>query len=326
MESFWTPSQDYRQAHPRQVRFEYQRVKMVLKAFGLVDMIPELIAAYQRWWGDVYKRLSFEFFHKYFPTFPVILDAQSFYATSELNKRSSLASLMTAFPRTFIYERYNEVNNWYLKLSDPKRVGIHELVPEELRGRPVGMIYPWDGVKGGLILHNGAPPSIGAGFVYRELKDGVPMIYVIEHFRSWLLGLDWTPRSPLPPRDPRPQSEAARGAVIRPWLVQICGPRNAYVLFWLLRVSSQEANTYERGYCSNFQGELAVMIPSNILARELGLGPQQINRALQALVKLGFITTDKHFCGNWRGLAIRLKRKNIKAAQNQTRTFFCGEP
>ena len=35
---------------PRQVHFEYRRVRLVLARFGLTDQIPELIRAHRRKW------------------------------------------------------------------------------------------------------------------------------------------------------------------------------------------------------------------------------------------------------------------------------------
>src|SRR5215212_8107571 len=97
MESFWAPTCFRKtQAHPRQVRFEAQRVRMLLGALGLASHIPDMINRYGQAWGE--RRLTFETFHEFFPTFPWMLEAQSFYATSpQANRWAGLGALMTKF-------------------------------------------------------------------------------------------------------------------------------------------------------------------------------------------------------------------------------------
>ena len=109
------------------------------------------------------------------------------------------------------------------------------------------------------------------------------------------------PASRLPERTPQPKSELAKGAVLRPWLVAICGPRDGYVLYWLLRVWGPRANSYERTCWCRLKGEHCLAIQTKALADELGLEVQQVHRALKSLRQRGLITTKPYYVRKWRG-------------------------
>lgn len=237
MESIWSPGRP----NIRQIRFESQRVRMVLNAFDLANQIPQMVAAFAEKWGE--PRLTFETFHEFHPTFPVALDAQSFFATSGFDPWSRIATWMTRFSETFVFSRYEALATRYYDTQYASRM------PEEATNLPLGMIFPWDGIRGGLIMHNERPRTFACQFVFRLLDSaGCPMRLVIERFDYWLYSIarsGWQPGAAPAKKVQIFRPLIGRGAVVRPWLVKLCGPRDAIVLAWLLRMSGRKANRWE---------------------------------------------------------------------------------
>src|SRR5687767_4890263 len=125
MESFWAPSVLVgKQPHPNQVRFEGRRVEMVLKAFALEEYKFQLIKDYHTRWGSELfpaKRLTFESFHRFFPTFPYMMEGQSFFRTSGESPRGGAKALFHDFESSFVYQRYEVLLDRYRTFSDPEK-------------------------------------------------------------------------------------------------------------------------------------------------------------------------------------------------------------
>jgi hypothetical protein len=101
-------------AHPKQLAFETRCVKVVLTKFGLPDkeeyMREEVYDEYMRNHARPKLRsprpqLTIAVFRKVFPTFPVVLEAHSFYGTTH-DPRFRLSTLMRSFERSLIFEQY----------------------------------------------------------------------------------------------------------------------------------------------------------------------------------------------------------------------------
>src|SRR5690606_15644267 len=135
----------------RQLRYERQRLKILLAHLGLSDWIPTLIDDHKAKWGE--KHLSFYSFDRYFATFPWQLAAQSFYHTTPTNKWMTLKSWLQNFEDTYVFQWYLAQLAHYHRLSRDD-VPLSEPVPVYQRRRPFGMIFLLDGIKGGLIIHN----------------------------------------------------------------------------------------------------------------------------------------------------------------------------
>jgi hypothetical protein len=332
MESQWAPASWIGWSNPTpdvcQLRFERQRVTMLLKALGLEKRILEMYNAYEEYWGV--RRLTFETFFEFWPTFPVMLDARSLFATTPWNNWARLARWMTRFRDTFVFKCYRELTARYQKLSDPSRYDGHKIVDPLSRGLPLGMIFPWDGVKGGLILHNGEPLTFGSKFIHEYLDDeDRPARLVVERYAAWVAVISsrWAPESSpprlgVPPPAPRrPPRLTGRGVVLRPWLVRLCGPRDATVLSWLLRVTGKGANRYERSFRHIRGGALCVRVTCRSLAEEIGFDDdQQARRALDSLDGRGFIAKQPARKGEARRTCVWIDRVAIHAALEQLRT------
>lgn len=325
MESFWSPSNLYSNntPSPYQVRFEARRVRMVLKALGLSDRVYDLMDAYEKWWGE--RRLTFESFHDAFPTFPVMLEAQSFFATSPQNPLARMATLMTRFEKTFLFERYQALLARYRAFCRPGGLPLHKPVPPESWGLPLGMVFPWDGIKGGLILHNGEPRTEGSRFVYEYLDDaGEAVRLTIERYPFWLLALarsGWTPEAPPESeQSPRIRSQRQGGAVLRPWLVRACGrdPAAAYLLSWLLRTAGPRANPAERPYSRLVDGACYIAASCRQLAEETGLNEQQARRALDHLKEKGFVSVSALPTLKGRKNHIQVERQALRKVRGWT--------
>lgn len=195
MQSFWASEF----AHPRQRRYEARRVRDVLKAFDFEKDVPNLLGKNQERTGE--RRLTFETFHDYFPTFPYVLEAQSFFNTDpDDNKYTRLSAWLTQFHKTFVFDRYLQVLQRYEFLCDTSGSRLHRPIPFFQRGLPLGMIFPWQGTKKGLIIHNGEQVSISSAFVHHFVLNGQRrMCLVVEPFRAWLgkvVQSGWTPETP----------------------------------------------------------------------------------------------------------------------------------
>ncbi len=255
MQSIWRPGDrpDDNPPSRAQVSFESERVEMVLKAFHLANRRFDLIKKYESFF--LVKRLTFGTFHQFFPTFPYMLDAESFFNATDKNPWMKLASLFNKFEESFVMEPYLLLLDRYRRECDPERL-IYVDGGRASPGLPLGMIFPCDGIHGGLIMHN-APESLTGGMKLcydNQDNEGRPCRVWVEKFTDWLpkiASLGWTPESPLPRRKLKTQRPIKyRGAILRPWMVKICGGfgPDAYILGWLCRIMRSRATRYEMGH------------------------------------------------------------------------------
>ncbi len=324
MESYWAPTVfNEKQPNPRQLLFEEKRVKMVLKAFHLEKRLFDLINDYDLRWGV--KRVTFESFMRLFPTFPVMLDAQSFYGTTANNRWMKLSALFDNFQGTFIYERYQLLLDRYRRFSNPENKTFVETVPPTLRGLPLAMAFPCDDIRGGLIIHNAPEPlSSGLKFLVECPDDeGRPQRLWVEKFADWLDVLarrGWTPASPVVRHKlKRKHPISGRGAVMRPWMIQICGGPGAdtYLLAWLWRMFRPKANLYEIRLRHFDEDGLWVAFSQKRLAPNIGISEPQMKRAIKSLRNRGFIETKtRSVDGSTPRTHIRLIRDVIKKARD----------
>jgi hypothetical protein len=297
---------------------------MLLDALGLASNITKMIHAHQLYWGE--RRLTFETFHDFFPTFPFMMEAQSFFGTMPgPNSWARLSTLMTRFRKTFVFKRYELLTGRYQCLSDPG-AKVHKqiprkLVPVESRGLPLAMVFPWGGIKGGLILHNGEPQTrFDSHFIhgYRD-EEGRPVRLVIERYVNWVKVISkqgWTPESPPPAKRKVTKPLHQRGVIVRPWMNQLCGARDAQVLAWLLRVTSPGANRHEQYYRHRRDGEFLIAISCERLADEIGFeNEQQVRHALDSLSDLHFITKLLPAKGENRKSYLQINRWDIRLAR-----------
>src|SRR5947209_10295558 len=223
----WHPDQPT----PWQARFEDERVKMILKEFRLLGHLPHLLADCQRHHNA--RRLTFESFYRLFPTFPVLLAAR---CRSRVAEHCGPVTLFWSFEDVFLYRYYLEV------------FARHQ---EEARGRPVGMVVPFGGYRGGLVVHNGAFGTRAVKMTYDVADDVPPHRVTVEPFAGLLRYLargEWTPDSPDLAWPPTQAEQVPRDMPITPRMVERLGPGPALVvLAWLRKVLSS-LSAYDRHF------------------------------------------------------------------------------
>lgn len=315
MESYWAPTSiSDRTPHPRQVRFEARRVRDLLKVFGLDHLRDELIA----WHEDSYRvpRLTFEAFHDACPTFPYLLDAQSFFNTfPEGNEWTRVGKWMADFPRTFVAERYGRLLDRQLYFSDPDRVVLRKPLPDCQRGLPVAMAFPWQGVKGGLVAHGGGPLT-ASGFFFDIVHAGRGLRLHVERYAPWVRAVarsGWTPDGP-PAAEEEVVGEVPRGPLMRPDLLRVCGrdARDTWLLSWLLWATAAHASAEAKSLLVRVNGRPHLSATHEQLAVMAGLSVQQVRDGLDALCRRKFVARTGGGAG--RRTCLRVDRDAIVAA------------
>jgi hypothetical protein len=176
--SFAPSGNGLRQPHPKQVAFEAARVRLLLQKFGIPHQEAALADHFERKWGV--RRLTFESFYESHPSFPVLLEAHSFYGVAA---KCPVIDLFRHFERTFIYQRY---------------LNVYERGRREEPVRPVGMVFPYDGFQGGLVIHNGHFETHGFRWVYEVPGGHPPHRLTVEPYLAFLRYLargPWNPSS-----------------------------------------------------------------------------------------------------------------------------------
>ena len=242
--------------------FEEDRVKMALTAFGLGDKKWELLDAHDQEFGS--RRLTFAGFRRRFPTFPVVLDARHVGGLGEEVERRDL---FRRPDRVFMTDLYLEA---YAKFAG------------EAGGRPIGLVLPFGGLRGGVVLHDGHFRGGSDWYTY-GLADGPPH-RVVEPFArllSYLAGGGWSPGSKvsvaLPVAQPRPPLAAA----VRPWMVRRLGTGPAIVVLgWLYAVLTSDSPADRVWVRRDHGGERYLHALQEEVASETGLTRDQVKRAL----------------------------------------------
>lgn len=306
--------------HPRQRRFEAQRVQMVLRALNRADLIPEKHSAGLGNWGE--KGITFEKFYDFFPFFPITLEAQSLFGTSPNKHWATIKSWLTQFDSTFVFQRFMQVVLNYRHPNSPSYCPWYVLAHADF---PFGMIFPWNGVHGGLILHNAKSPAPLPRFTVNYLdSEGYRHRLTVECFKPWLNVLSRfvsthsaqdsfraSPRSA-----PARQKAVWRGAAVRPWMVQLCGPRDGYLLSWLRRITGYSTRwQFEHRFRSSGIG--GVLLSYRELAQHTGLDEQQARRAVASLTKREFIKVETQKTPSGRATFIEVEWSAIGEARKR---------
>lgn len=119
------------------IKREARLVSLTLDVLGLADCTTRVRKAEIA--PDCSKgRFTFEGFRTIFWNMPIYLTYENLYKLKD-HTSCRPGKVLTQPEKTIVAERYEEC------LSDAS---------SEYRGRPVGMIFPYDHIKGGLIIHN----------------------------------------------------------------------------------------------------------------------------------------------------------------------------
>ena len=250
---------------------EKSRVELVLRVFGLRNWVGQVIEEHYRLQGE--RRLSFAAFDRVFPGFPICLEASLLYRLVE-HTTCSQAAMFRDFRRYVPYQRFLE---------------IEESLTERAKGRPIGLLYRWEGLKPGLILHNGEFP--GAGF--KQTYTHGPTRVTVEYFGRFVRTLAATNSTVESLRVPPDKNLAQdnRPPILRPWeLARLVPDRAEFrLLAFLLEILFDMPPDAARLYIVRRDGERWINITQERLAELLGLCVRNIQRAVAALHRKGLI-------------------------------------
>lgn len=267
-----------RDAHARlrQEHFEDGRVRIVLRHLGLAASEPALRRRHRETWGGP-GRLTFEGFREAYPTFPVVLEAFALSSVGSLRA----AHLFRVFERTSLLDRYLEA---YTRRE------------QEAGGRPIGLVIPFGGYRGGVIIHDGDLDVRGTRLVHDVPGDVAPHRVTVEPFVRFVRHLargGWTPGTPLRSVLPTQGRRAPRGYAVRPWMNRAlgCGPAKDVLAFLFSVLRSRSG--YRRRFLRREAGERLVVIDYEGLASQTGLSVTQVKRGLEGLRERGIIASQK---------------------------------
>lgn len=262
---------------PGQMRFEDERVKMILTEFKLLSDLQALLGDCEQRLGV--RRLTFESFHEIFPTFPILLGAR---CRSRVAEHCTPATLFRSFDDIFLMDLYLEV---FARFQ------------EEAFSRPIGLVVPFDGYRGGMIVHNGEYGTRGTRMVHDMPDDVPPHRVTVEPFGRFVKYLargQWTPKSALPDELPTRLPQVARNMSITPWMVRRLGTCHALVVLAWLRKVLLSTSSYDRFFVRRISaGRRCVAATQEQIALETGLNERLVKEGIKRLVAEGLITPKR---------------------------------
>jgi hypothetical protein len=263
---------------PWLARFEDRRVKQTLREFGLLGHLVELLNDTEEDGGQ--RRLTFTSLHRLWPNFPVLLAARG---RTRVAERCRPGDLFRAFADVFFFPDY---------------LGVFSSRRDEARGRPIGMVLPFDGLRGGLVVHNAAWDTRGTQLLCPVPDDRPPHRVRVEAFSGFLRYLarsGWTPETPLPDAPQAATAQVAHVLPVTPALVARLGPGPALLVLVWLRGVLQSASGYDRLFVRRRSArERCVAGLHEQVAAQTGLSPRQVKRGLASLRREGLIRTWRH--------------------------------
>jgi hypothetical protein len=291
---------DVHWAQMRQANFEAERVMIVLKTFKLTDTIPAMLDCQDHASGE--RRLTFAAFHACFSTFPVLLEA---HAAGGVAERCSPAALLRSFGHLFLLDRYLEA---YARQE------------ETAQGRPVGLVIPFGGYRGGVLLHNSTIDTRATRIVHDLAGDVPPYRVTVEPFISFVKYLarsGWTPRKPLAVALHVQGPKVRRAVPLRPWMVTAVGTGPALpVLAWLCGVLCARS-AYHRLFVVRLGPDVrGVAATHEEIATATGLNTYQVKRGLATLRDMGFLSTRTYQAKS----LIVLDQAKVRQARAETRS------
>ena len=268
------------------ISYERQRVQLLLKALGLKDHSTPVWLEHERLTGR--KGLSFESFNNCFPTFPWTMAVTYVYSTWN-DSTANLRYWTESFWNSSFWDSYISF-----------RQAQNQREPDHLTRRPLAMVFPYQGIRGGLVLHNSDPQTKDWHFAFHEPDayddESVTRQFVVERYACWLAVVaksGWSPESKTVCKPPLavPTKPEQGGATIFPWIVKLLGIGPAALLFsWICRILIPDVATpYAQRFLSRYEGLRCIRATQEVVAGELGITPRQVRTALAALRNKGFI-------------------------------------
>jgi hypothetical protein len=265
-----------------QWKFEDQRVRMVLEAFGLAEVRFELLDDHAKQYGT--RRLTFGGFRERFPSFPVLLEARYVGAVAD---RVDPGDLFRRFANTLVTDLYLEAYARHIENAD---------------GRPVGLVIPFAGVRSGVVVHNGAFDGGTTRLVHRVPGGQPPHVLTAEPFDGFLkyvAGAGWTPGEDVV--QPKVAAEApGLEAAVAPWMVRRLGSGPAaYLLGWFRAVLDSPCARAREWVRRVDGGGRRLAMTCDEMADACGLDRAAVKRALARLKDEGLIRTSRRERRTW---------------------------
>ncbi len=264
--------------HEEAVQLEKTRVDLVLRAFGLQNWVGQVLDAHYGLTGQ--RRLSFAAFDRLFPGFPICLEASLLYRLVE-HSTCSQAAMFRDFRRYVPYERFLE---------------LRETLVARARGRPIGLLYRWEGLSSGLILHDGDFSTKG----FQQTYTQGPVRVAVESFGRFVRTLAAASPTLDSLRSPAVE-DAAGGTTVqipRPWELARLVPKQAefQLLAFLLAILFDMPPDEARQYIVRRDGERWINVTQERLAEQLGVSVRKVQRAAAALQQKGLIEKQRNPC------------------------------
>jgi hypothetical protein len=259
-----------------QLRFEHQRVKMLIAAHDFPDAVRKEVTAEvretgRRQWSDGYLTFRALDASNRLRSCPVRLQARSF--PGEYFDRLTVSRLLN-FEKTHLYQTY--LAGWAFR--------------EDGDERPFGLVVGMPNVHGGVIIHDADLPGLTgrSTLVHRSVDPGEPPAITVEPYTAFLRRLvkHWRGGEPLPVVGPRDE--------IRPrlerWMVKRLGTGPAVVvLAWLYGAWDDP----HKRYVTMRDGAARLCVTQSVIARRSGLGPDSVKLGLARLKREGLIATSR---------------------------------
>jgi hypothetical protein len=261
------------QISPWHMRFEDNKVYLVLEEFKLLKHLRDLNEDCDA--RESHRRLTFQSFHTLFPSFPILLSVR---CRGRVAEHCSPAKLFRGFGDVFLMHYYLEV---FARLED------------EAQGRPIGVVVPFDGYRGGMVVHNGDYDTRTTKMTHPIPDDLPPHRVTVEPFHpliKFLAREDWTPESSMPEHAEINKPEVSKEMFITPWMVNTLGSNSSLiVLAWLRKILLSESS-YDKLFVRRLdQNERCVKATQEQIALETGLSERQVKRGLEFLRKEGLV-------------------------------------
>jgi hypothetical protein len=259
---------------PAATRFEDDRVRMTLAAFGLAALRFELLDAHAERHGR--RRLTFAGLRGRLPTFPALLEARHVGGASSEVRRADLFRL---FDRSSLEDRYLEV---FARHAD------------EAGGRPVGLVLPFGGLRSGLVIHNADFETGGDRLTHPVSTGAAPHRLTAEPFKQFLRFLaagGWYPDAPAA-RKCGVESAPALEAKVASWMMERLGTGPAACVLGFLRAVLDSPQPQHRAWVRRLEGgERCVCMPQEDMAAAFGMPPAVLKRGLSRLREQGVVET-----------------------------------
>jgi len=254
-------------------KLEQARVEFILREFGLLDWRGTILDAQKQISGK--KRLGFAGFDQIFPGFPICLESQPFYRLVE-HSTCSQTALFRNFRRYVPYEKFQDVL---------------DSIGERAGARPVGVLYRWQGVKHGLIIHNGDFPAAD----FKQVLPWGKNYLTVQHFGRFVRTLavgQWNLESLRSPTEETIASREPRKAPT-PWGLArlVAGEVELRLLSFLVEILHHMPPVQSRQYIVRRGGDRWIAVTQAHLADLFQISVRTVQRAVAALKRDGLIET-----------------------------------